>query len=57
MDIYQENGFKNRHDYLANLADDYGVDALTVITLADMLGPNEDFDGLVSAIQDYSEGC
>lgn len=44
-----------REQYLDDLADDYGVDASAVYMLADMLGPNEDYDGLVIAVSDYSE--
>lgn len=47
---YKEYG--GREAYLKNLADDYGVGISTVLALADMLGPNEDFDGLVSAMED-----
>lgn len=50
--IYQREGFQDRADYLRNLADDYEVDLEAVALLADMLGPNEDFDGLVSMVQD-----
>ena len=36
----------------ACVAEDYGVDLDTVKALADLLGPNEDFDGLVSQLED-----
>jgi len=52
--IYQENDYKDRKDYLESLADEYGIDYSMVETLADMLGENEDFDGLVSELEDYS---
>ena len=52
MNIYQENGYENRKDYLNCLADDYGVDIATVYGLASMLGSSDDFDGLVSALED-----
>jgi hypothetical protein len=52
MNIYQERGYKNRSDYLRQLADDNGVDAGMVFAAADLLGPNEDFDGLISSIDD-----
>jgi hypothetical protein len=52
MDVYQENGYKNRNDYLSCIAEDYGIDIDTVTALADILGPNEDFDGLISALND-----
>ena len=52
MNAYQENGYKNRRDYLECLASDYGVKFSTVQVLADLLGPSEDFDGLVNAVED-----
>ncbi len=55
MTVYTENGYRNREDYLRHLADDYGVDLDTVKMLADLLGEQEDFDGLVIAVADYSE--
>jgi len=45
----------NRSDYLASLAVDYGIDLATVTMMADLLGPSEDFDGLVSALDDYAD--
>lgn len=52
MDIYIEMGYKDRIDYLKCLADDYGVPYSVVRTLADLLGENEDFDGLVTSLED-----
>lgn len=52
MNVYQENGFKDRADYIRQLAEDYGLMELVVWQLADLLGPEEDFDGLVVACQD-----
>ncbi len=57
MSIYTENGFSSRKEYLIDLADNFGVDLSVVFALADMLGPNEDFDGLVTSLEDYSCGC
>jgi len=56
MTIYQAEGYKNRTDYLRGLADEIGVDEKTVFMLADMLGESEDFDGLVTSLEDYAEG-
>lgn len=50
--IYQERGYKDRKDYLTNLADEYGVDEYIVFSLADMLGEAEDFDGLINELED-----
>jgi len=54
MNIYQENGFANRRDYLENLALDYGIDKTEVFTIASLLGKDEDFDGLVSMLDDHA---
>lgn len=45
--IYQENGYADRDDYLNRLSEDYSVSIDDVYSLAEMLGENEDFDGLV----------
>jgi hypothetical protein len=56
MTLYQREGYDNRTAYLQALAEDIGVDIQTVLTLADLLGPAEDFDGLVTSLEDYAEG-
>ena len=53
MSIYTEQGSENRKDYLNCLAEDLGIDRETVYVAASMLGPNEDFDGLVTTLEDY----
>jgi hypothetical protein len=53
--IYQQNGYESRNDYLRSLAEEYGVPLHIVLAAAAMLGPNEDFDGLVTEIEDYAE--
>lgn len=57
MTIYQENGFQSRKEYLLDLADNMGMDASIVFALADILGCSEDFDGLVTSLEDYAVGC
>ena len=52
IEVYQENGYDSREDYLNSLSEDYGVPIDAVYALADVLGPDEDFDGLVSNLQD-----
>ncbi len=51
---YEENGYLNRMDYLESLAEEYDVPLGIVRNLAQLLGPSEDFDGLVTALEDYS---
>ena len=54
MSIYQENGYKNRRDYLESVAIDFGVDKSTVFSIASLLGSSEDFDGLLTMLDDLS---
>jgi len=49
---YQANGYESRKHYLQCMSDDYAVPLEVVYSLSDMLGPNEDFDGLVNALED-----
>ena len=50
--IYQQNEYTDRDDYLTCLSEDYGVSIEDVYSLAEMLGENEDFDGLICALED-----
>lgn len=50
--IYTDHGYESRKDYFLCLAQDNGLDYATVKSLADLLGPSEDFDGLVVACED-----
>ena len=47
---YQENGYKNRFEYLESLREQYGADKVNA--LLTVLPPSEDFDGLVIELQD-----
>lgn len=51
---YDEWG--GRDGYLRDLAFEYDVPEDVVFMLADFLGPNEDFDGLVTELEDYDDG-
>lgn len=55
--IYQQNGYGNRMEYLYSLAKDYRVELDTVLALACTLGKGEDFDGLVSALEDLEDSA
>ena len=52
MNIYQENGYKDREDYLDSLREDYG-DAVDV--LLSVLPESEDFDGLITSLENIVE--
>lgn len=49
---YKRYGCNNRDEYLEMVADDYGITLDEVYAIADTLGPNEDFDGLLSVLDD-----
>lgn len=53
--IYVRKGYKDRRDYFKCLAKDYGVSYMTVCSLASVFGENEDFDGLISVLDDIEE--
>jgi hypothetical protein len=50
--IYQDRGFANRQDYINTVAVEYELDVDSVRAVADLLGPDEDFDGLLSMCAD-----
>ena len=52
--IYEMNGYASRREYLTDLADNMGLDRSLVSALADMLGESEDFDGLVTSLEDIN---
>lgn len=52
MTVYTDNGYANREEYLDSLRDEYGplVDILTGV-----LPASEDFDGLVTELEDAAD--
>ena len=53
--VYTNNGYENRADYLFCMSDEYGINIDQVEMVADLLGPTEDFDGLVTTLQDMRD--
>lgn len=53
MNAYQIAGFKNRREYLESLCEEYPREL--VFTLASILGPDEDFDGLITSLEDDAD--
>jgi len=45
--VYTDNGYEDREDYLNSLAHYWRIDRTAVYMIADMLGESEDFDGLI----------
>jgi hypothetical protein len=54
LELYLEYGAETRAEYLAMLSEDYDVDLDIVHAMADVLGPMEDFDGLVTSLEDMA---
>jgi len=54
INVYQANGFKNRNEHLSNLSDIYDIPLCELCCISELFGENEDFDGLVAAVQDFS---
>ena len=51
--VYELNGYASREEYLDELREEYGADLVnTVITV---LPASEDFDGLVTTLEDYRD--
>jgi hypothetical protein len=46
---------RTRRQYLADLAGEYELPLYVVLELASALGPNEDFDGLVTELGDIAD--
>lgn len=54
MDQYQAMGFKDRLTYLESLAREYDLPIRMVKQAAVLLGSDEDFDGLISHLEDIA---
>ena len=50
--IYQQNGYADRDDYLTCLSEDYGASIEDVYSLAEMPGEREHCDGRACAPED-----
>ena len=53
LNEYQMNGYADRRAYLESLCEEY--DRTIVFALASVLGASEDFDGLITSLEDYCE--
>lgn len=49
---YIANGYANRKEYLQCMSEDYDLPLSLVYDIAQLLGKNEDFDGLISSLED-----
>lgn len=52
--VYQSKGYADREDYLNSLRDTYGADAVNAFI--SFMPPSEDFDGLITDLEDYTSG-
>lgn len=49
---FETANLKERREYLENIADEYGLDPVTVSFYAELYRAEHDFDGLICALQD-----
>ena len=55
IDTLEEQGYVSLDDYLMSLSTDYGVPVNWVVSLAEISGENELFDGLPCCLESYTE--
>ncbi len=55
IDMLKEQGYSDLDDYLMSLSTDYGVPVNWVVSLAEISGENELFDGLPCYLESYTE--
>lgn len=53
MSVYEEHGYENRKDYLNSLREEYGAEVVNA--LVTVLPASEDFDGLITELEDYED--
>ena len=53
--VYWNKGYKNRTEYLLHISEVYGIPYDTVKAVANTLGQNEDFDGLIAILEDWED--
>lgn len=51
---YRDDGFESRVDYLRSLAEDHDLELSDILEIVDILGPGEDFDGLIVFLEDHA---
>ena len=54
LEVYYAHGFDNREQYIDSLKEDYDPDLVDALT--SMLPASEDFDGLVTELEDNAAG-
>lgn len=52
---YIDAGYQDRRSYLAAMAEERGLKQKTVFELAEILGPEEDFDMLITQLDELQE--
>jgi len=55
IEVYIRNGYKSRAEYLKSVAGEFSVPLDIVFYLSEILGPEEDFDGLLNELEDLED--
>lgn len=54
LEVYRDHGCESRFEWLVQLAEEHGLSLREVVAAADQLPAEEDFDGLVTTLQDMA---
>jgi len=55
--IYTELGYTDRYHYFSTLADNFGIEVMKIILVAEKLGPEQDFDALLSWVSKEADNA
>lgn len=55
MNVYKAHGYESRFGYLQTLSFEWDIPLDVVCELSCANGPSEDFDGLLSLLEDWRE--
>lgn len=55
--IYTQLGYTDRYHYFTTLADNFGIEVMKIILVAEKLGPEQDFDDLLVWVSREADKC
>lgn len=55
--IYTQLGYIDRYHYFTTLAENFGIEVMKILLVAEKLGPEQDFDGLLNWVSKEADKC
>lgn len=55
LERYRDDGHESRVDYLRSVAGEHDLELSDIEEIVDLMGPDEDFDGLVVFLEDHGD--